>query len=78
MADVICLVAFRTDTDRAVRYKKIPVGSAKSGGLGDSFDRVRAALFDAYQYDEADFVSIRFIREKTKPSVEEIQEMFKK
>jgi len=64
--DTICIVAFRTDTDRAVRYKKVPVRKRRKGelslDLADAWGKVYAAVRDAYEEDRADFVSIRFIR----------------
>ncbi len=66
MSDVICIVAFRTDTDRAVRYKKIPIGFV----CGPAFAKVEEELYKAYVNDKADFVSIRFIRQPTEPKSE--------
>ena len=59
MADTICIVAFRVNAGRAVRYKKIPIGFVAP----PAFDRVAEELYKAWQNDKADFVSIRFIRE---------------
>lgn len=62
MADVICIVAFRTDTDRAVRYRKIPV--LREGiEARIAFDKVATELLRAWRDNKADFVSIRFIRQ---------------
>jgi hypothetical protein len=71
MADTICIVAFRVDTDRAVRYKKVPIESERKQGefpttptMISNWAKVAQILRDAYEKDKADFVSIRFIREK--------------
>ncbi len=58
---MICIVAFRTDTDRAVRYRKVPIKVIPA--KVDQWNKVRDILQAVYEVDGADFVSIRFIRQ---------------
>ena len=64
MSDVICIVAFRVNADRTVRYKKVmgqPTGTTPI--TMTTWIKVAEVLRAAYEKDKADFVSIRFIRQ---------------
>ena len=67
MSDVICIVAFRTDTDRAVKYKKLALEPESKDlpppTILTTWAKVAEILRSAYGKDRADFVSIRFIRQ---------------